>query len=201
MPGRVCQAAASRSSGSPRPPPGRRSSCPGRTPTARSCSPATWPRSTAAPCWSAWTSARSGGPGTPEPSPDRRDSPRSTTPPCAPCGREIADAARGKLAAELSSESRSRRGSAADREKASRAYQALTSPASPNPTGHRPASAQLEKVADLYNRAVGAGADSARRPSIYIHKALTDEGSSISLTAVRGQIHRARVKGLIAPPD
>jgi hypothetical protein len=115
---------------------------------------------------------------------------------------EIADAARAKLAAELSAQSRSRRASPADRQKAARAYRALTAPAPANPTGHRPPSAQLEKVAGLYNRAVAAGGDSARRPSIHVHQALSEEGSSsgISLTAVRGQIHRARLKGLIPTP-
>jgi hypothetical protein len=35
-----------------------------------------------------------------------------------------------------------------------------------------------------------------------VHQALSEEGSSsgISLTAVRGQIHRARLKGLIPTP-
>jgi hypothetical protein len=112
---------------------------------------------------------------------------------------EIAEAARAKLAAELAAQSRSRKGSAADRELAARRFQALTSPSAPNPSGARPASAQLEKVADLYKRAVASGGDLARKPSIYVHQALADEGSDITLNAVRGQIHRARSKGLISP--
>ncbi len=114
---------------------------------------------------------------------------------------EIAEAARAKLAAELSVQSRSRKASAADRELAAGRFRTLTLPSAPNPSGQRPASAQLEKVADLYLRAVAAGGDSARRPSIYVHQALASEGSSITLNAVRGQIHRARVKGLIPPVE
>lgn len=110
---------------------------------------------------------------------------------------EIAEAARAKLAAELAAEARSRRGSAADRERASAAYTALTSPSAPNPTGQRPPSAQLERVAELYNASVAAGGDQARRPAIYVHQALTEDGMDISLNAVRGQIHRARAKGLL----
>ena len=34
-------------------------------------------------------------------------------------------------------------------------------------------------------------------PSLYVHHALATEGSDITLNAVRGQIHRARQKGLI----
>jgi hypothetical protein len=110
---------------------------------------------------------------------------------------EIAEAARAKLAADLSTQSKSRRASAADRQKAARAYQALTSPAPANPTGQRPPSSQLEKVADLYNQAIATGGDHARRPAIHIYQALTANGAAISISAVRGQIHRARIKGLL----
>ncbi|MBK6872662.1 MAG: hypothetical protein IPK24_06785 [Kineosporiaceae bacterium] len=47
------------------------------------------------------------------------------------------------------------------------------------------------KVAGLFNQAVAAGGDSARRPSIYVHQALVEESQGISLNTVRGQIHRA----------
>ena len=110
---------------------------------------------------------------------------------------EIAEAARARLAARLASQAGSRRGSAAGREAAAARLEALTTPAGPRPTGFRPASSQLQKVADLYLQAVAAGGDSARRPSIYVHHALAEEGSDITLNTVRGQIHRARVKGLI----
>jgi pantothenate synthetase len=110
---------------------------------------------------------------------------------------EIAEAARVRLAAELAAQSRSRRGAAADRQEAARRYQALTTPSRPRPTGARPASTQLEKVAELFLAALAAGGDSARRPSVYVHQALAAQGSDISLNTVRGQIHRARVKGLI----
>jgi hypothetical protein len=112
---------------------------------------------------------------------------------------EIAEAARVKLAAELGSLARSRRGSAADREIAARRLEMLTAPHRPRPYGARPASSQLEKVAELFLQAVAAGGDSARRPSIYVHQVLADEGSEVTLNTVRGQIHRARVKGLIPP--
>jgi hypothetical protein len=112
---------------------------------------------------------------------------------------EIAEAARVKLAAELGSQARSRRGTAADREVASRRLEMLTTPHRPRPYGARPASSQLEKVAELFLQAVAAGGDSARRPSIYVHQALAEEGSEATLNTVRGQIHRARVKGLIPP--
>jgi hypothetical protein len=110
---------------------------------------------------------------------------------------EIAEAARARLAAELASQSGSRRGSATQREVAGQRLEALTTPHRPRPTGFRPASSQLQKVADLYLQAVAAGGDSARRPSIYVHHALAEEGSDITLNTVRGQIHRARAKGLI----
>jgi hypothetical protein len=56
-------------------------------------------------------------------------------------------------------------------------------------------------VAELYLQAVAAGGDSARRPSIYVHQALVEEGQDVTLNTARGQIHRARVKGLIPPAD
>ena len=112
---------------------------------------------------------------------------------------EIAEAARVKLAAELGSQARSRRGTTADREVAARRLEMLTMPHRPRPYGARPASSQLEKVAELFLQAVAAGGDSARRPSIYVHQALAEEGSEVTLNTVRGQIHRARVKGLIPP--
>jgi hypothetical protein len=112
---------------------------------------------------------------------------------------EIAETARARLAAELAAQSRSRRGTARDREAAARRSEALTTPHRARSTGFRPASSQLQKVADLYLDAVAAGGDSARRPSIYVHHALADQGSDITLNTVRGQIHRARVKGLIPP--
>jgi hypothetical protein len=114
---------------------------------------------------------------------------------------EIAEAARAKLAAELAAQSRSRKGSAAERELASRRFQQLTSPSAPNPSGARPPSEQLEKVAELYLASVAAGGDHARRPAIYVHRALAAQGSNINLNAVRGQIHRARAKGLIPPVE
>jgi hypothetical protein len=109
---------------------------------------------------------------------------------------EIAEAARARLAAVLAGqtgESWDDRVQAAAR----RRFESLTSPDRPRPTGMRPASAQLERVAELYLQAIAAGGDAARRPSIYVHHALAEEGSKITLNAVRGQIHRARVKGLI----
>ncbi len=112
---------------------------------------------------------------------------------------EIAEAARARLAAQLASQARSRGGPAAVREAAASQLEALTTPHRPRPTGFRPASSQLQKVADLYLQAVAAGGDSARRPSIYVHHALAEEGGGITLNTVRGQIHRARVKGLIPP--
>ncbi len=110
---------------------------------------------------------------------------------------EIAEAARARLAAELAAQARSRRGSAADRKDAAQRFASLTSPQRARPKGARPASSQLERVAQLWHQAVAAGGDSARRPSIYVHKALTDEGMDVTLNTVRGQIHRARSKGLL----
>ena len=112
---------------------------------------------------------------------------------------EIAEAARARLAATLASKAGSRSLSKADRDAAVRTFEALTAPSRPRPTGHRPASTQLERVAELFNQAVAAGGDAARRPSIYVHHALTEDGLDVSLNTVRGQIHRARTKGLIPP--
>lgn len=112
---------------------------------------------------------------------------------------EIAEAARAKLAALLATSSRSRSLDRAAREAAARTFESLTAPSRPRPTGGRPASSQLERVADLFNHAVAAGGDSARRPSVHVHTALVEQGQDVSLNTVRGQIHRARVKGLIPP--
>ena len=110
---------------------------------------------------------------------------------------EIAEAARLRLAAELTSQARSRRGTPAQREEAQRRYSVLSAPQPTRPTGHRPASAQLEKVAELFLQALAAGGETAKAPSLYVHHALASQGSDITLNAVRGQIHRARQKGLI----
>lgn len=112
---------------------------------------------------------------------------------------EIAEAARAKLAALLATQSRSRSLDKAARQDAARTFESLTAPNRPRPGGGRPTSGQLELVADLFNRAVAAGGDSARRPSIYVHQALVEDGQDVTLNTVRGQIHRARVKGLIPP--
>ena len=112
---------------------------------------------------------------------------------------EIAEAARARLAALLGAQTGSPSWDTSVRTAASRTFQALTSPDRPRPTGFRPASAQLQRVAELYLQALAAGGESARKPSIYVHHALAEEGSDITLNAVRGQIHRARTKGLIPP--
>ena len=112
---------------------------------------------------------------------------------------EIAEAARAKLAALLATKSTSRGLDKATREAAARTFESLTTPSRPRSTGPRAASSQLELVADLFNRAVAAGGDSAHRPSIYVHQALVEDGQDVTLNTVRGQIHRARVKGLIPP--
>ncbi len=114
---------------------------------------------------------------------------------------EIAEAARAKLAAMLAAQASSRKGTAEQRAAAAARLKLLTAPRSARPTGFRPASSQLEKVADLYKRVIAAGGDHARRPSIYVHQALAEEGSDLTLNTVRGQIHRARVKGLIPPAE
>jgi hypothetical protein len=112
---------------------------------------------------------------------------------------EIAEAARARLAALLGAQSGSESWDAYVRSAASRKFAALTSPDRPRPTGQRPASPQLQRVAELFLQAIAAGGEAARKPSLYVHHALAEEGSDISLNAVRGQIHRARVKGLIPP--
>jgi len=112
---------------------------------------------------------------------------------------EIAEAARARLAAMLGTQAGAESWDDYVRAAASRKFAALTSPDRPRPTGFRPASTQVQRVAELYLQAIAAGGDAARRPSIYVHHALAEEGSDISLNTVRGQIHRARVKGLIPP--
>jgi hypothetical protein len=112
---------------------------------------------------------------------------------------EIAEAARAKLAATLAAQVSSRKGTAAERAAAAARLKALTTPRSARPTGPRTASSQLEKVAELYRRVVAAGGDHERRPSVYVHQALAEQGDEITLNTVRGQIYRARVKGLIPP--
>ena len=111
---------------------------------------------------------------------------------------EIAEAARAKLAAILATQARSRSLDKAARRSAAATFASLTTPSAPR-ARPRPASSQLERVADLFNAAVAAGGDSARRPSIYVHQALAADGQDVTLNTVRGQIHRARVKGLIPP--
>ncbi len=112
---------------------------------------------------------------------------------------EIAEAARAKLAALLATQSRSRSLDRTVRHEAARTFETLTAPNRPRSKVGRRASSQLELVADLFNRAVAAGGDSGRRPSIYVHQALVEEGQEVTLNTVRGQIHRARAKGLIPP--
>ncbi|MBK6872649.1 MAG: hypothetical protein IPG94_15145 [Kineosporiaceae bacterium] len=109
---------------------------------------------------------------------------------------EIAEAARATLAVLLATKATSRALSKDARQAAARTLETLTAPSRPGALS-RPAGSQLEKVAGLFNQAVAAGGDSARRPSIYVHQALVEEGQDVSLNTVRGQIHRARVKGLI----
>jgi hypothetical protein len=110
---------------------------------------------------------------------------------------EVAESARVKLAAELASQSRSRRGTSDQREEAGRRFAALTAPQPSRPSGFRPASEQLEKVAQLFKEALAAGGEAAKKPSLYVHHALASEGSDITLNAVRGRIHRARRRGLV----
>lgn len=112
---------------------------------------------------------------------------------------EIAEAARAKLAAMVAATAGSSSWDAAVREAAARRFGVLTTPNKSRVAGVRPASEQLRRVAELYLRAIAAGGDAARRPSIYVHHALSDDGMEVSLNTVRGQIHRARVKGLIPP--
>jgi hypothetical protein len=112
---------------------------------------------------------------------------------------EIAEAARARLAAILAQQAGSDRWDDAIREAAARTFQVLTAPDRSRPSGYRPASEQLQRVAQLYLEAIAAGGDSARRPSIYVHHALAEAGFDVSLNTVRGQIARARAKGLIPP--
>jgi hypothetical protein len=114
-------------------------------------------------------------------------------------GGEIAEAARARLAAQVASAAGAKGWDASVREAAARTFEVLTSPNRARPSGYRAASEQLQRVAELYLQAVAAGGDSARRPSIYVHHGLTEDGLDVSLNTVRGQIHRARVKGLIPP--
>lgn len=113
---------------------------------------------------------------------------------------EIAEAARATLAALLATRSTSRSLDKDTRQAAARTYATLTAPnrAQKRP---RPAGSQLERVAALFNQAVAAGGDATRRPSIYVHQALVEDGQDVTLNTVRGQIHRARVKGLIPPAN
>jgi hypothetical protein len=99
---------------------------------------------------------------------------------------EIAEAARARLAAA--------RAATGDQEGAAE----LTAPGPPQSRPQTPGDA-LRVVASLHAAAVAAGGDSARRPAIYVHRTLVDDGEDVSLAAVRGRIHRARVKGLIPP--
>ena len=112
---------------------------------------------------------------------------------------EIAEAARACLAALLGAQSGSDSWDSYVRSAASRKFAALTSPDKPRPTGMRAASPHLERVAELFLQAIAAGGETARKPSLYVHRALVADGLDVSLSAVRGQIHRARGKGLIPP--
>lgn len=60
-----------------------------------------------------------------------------------------------------------------------------------------PPSAALQRVADLYAEALAQGGTDARRPAVYVHKKLTEAGLQVTPGTVRGQIHRARQRGLI----
>lgn len=99
---------------------------------------------------------------------------------------EIAEAARARLAAL--------RAAAGDRDGAAE----LTAPAPPQERPQAPGD-DLQRVAALHNAATAAGGDSARRPAVYVHRALIDAGETVTLNTVRGRIHRARVKGIIPP--
>jgi hypothetical protein len=112
---------------------------------------------------------------------------------------EIAEAARAKLAAMVAATAGSASWDDSVRAAAARRFEVLTSPNKSRVAGVRPVSDQLHRVAELYLQAVAAGGDSKRRPSIYVHHALTEDGMDVSLNTVRGQLHRARVKGLIPP--
>jgi hypothetical protein len=80
---------------------------------------------------------------------------------------EIAEAARARLAAVLASHS----GETWDERVqavAKRKFDSLTRPDRPRPTGFRPASAQLERVAELYLQAVAAGGDNGAGHDIHV---------------------------------
>ncbi len=62
-----------------------------------------------------------------------------------------------------------------------------------------PPSAALERVAELYAEALSRGGWDARRPAVYVHRRLTETGVEVTPGTVRGQIHRARQRGLIPP--
>lgn len=112
---------------------------------------------------------------------------------------EIAEAARAKLAALVAATAGASGWDDSVREAAARRFEVLTSPNKSRVSGVRPASDQLQRVAALYLEAIASGGDSAKRPSIYVHHALSEAGMDVSLNTVRGQLHRARVKGLIPP--
>jgi hypothetical protein len=60
-------------------------------------------------------------------------------------------------------------------------------------------SAALERVAQLYAEALSRGGWDARRPAVYVHRRLVESGTDVTPGTVRGQIHRARSRGLIPP--
>lgn len=60
-----------------------------------------------------------------------------------------------------------------------------------------PPSAALQRVAELYAEALSRGGWDARRPAVYVHTRLTEAGVDVTPGTVRGQIHRARQRGLI----
>ena len=61
----------------------------------------------------------------------------------------------------------------------------------------RPPSAALQRVAELYAEALARGGWDARRPAVYVHQRLAEAGVDVTPGTVRGQIHRARQRGLI----
>lgn len=77
------------------------------------------------------------------------------------------------------------------------AREAVRSVLSSNP--EPPPSAALERVAHLYAEALSRGGWDARRPAVYVHKRLVEAGMEVTPGTVRGQIHRARARGLIPP--
>jgi hypothetical protein len=112
---------------------------------------------------------------------------------------EIAEAARATLVAMVAATAGSSSWDESVRAAAARRVEVLTSPNKSRDAGVRPVSDQLQRVAELYLRAVAAGGDTARRPSVHVYRALIKDGTDVSLNTVRGRIHRARVKGLIPP--